>query len=113
MSPKPTRTHCRRVRRVSDGPSLPVATRVQILSMLCEGSSMRSISHAATVSANTVDRYLVLAGKACTALHDVTVRNVQAQRIQCDEVWSFVGMKEKTAKKKADKDARPANVGDV
>lgn len=92
---------------------LPVATRVQILSMLCEGSSMRSISRVADVSANTVDRYLVLAGKACSAFHDVTVRNLTAKRIQCDEIWSFVGMKEKTAKKKADKDARPANVGDV
>ena len=74
---------------------LPVATRVQILSMLCEGSSMRSIGRVADVSTNTVDRYLVLAGKACSAFHDVTVRNVKAQRVQCDEIWSFVGMKEK------------------
>jgi len=92
---------------------LPVATRIQILSMLCEGSSMRSISRVADVSANTVDRYLVLAGKACSAFHDATVRNVAAKRVQCDEIWSFVGMKEKAAKAKAAKDARPANVGDV
>jgi hypothetical protein len=36
-----------------------------------------------------------------------------AKRVQCDEIWSFVGMKEKAAKAKAAKDARPANVGDV
>ncbi len=92
---------------------LSVATRIQILSMLCEGSSMRSISRVADVSINTVTRYLVLAGKACTEFHDATVRNVKAQRVQCDEIWSFVGMKEKAAKAKASKDNRPANVGDV
>ena len=42
---------------------LPPATRVQILSMLCEGSSMRSIGRVADVSTNTVNRYLVIAGK--------------------------------------------------
>ena len=74
---------------------------------------MRSISRVADVSINTVTRYLVIAGKACTAFHDATAKNVKAQRVQCDEIWSFVGMKEKAAKKKADKAERPANVGDV
>ncbi len=92
---------------------LPLATRIQILSMLCEGSSMRSIGRVANVSTNTVNRYLVLAGKACSAFHDATVRNVKAQRVQWDEIWSFIGMKEKAAKAKASKDARTANVGDV
>ncbi len=43
---------------------LPIAKRVQILSMLCEGSSMRSISRVADVSINTVSALLVDAGKA-------------------------------------------------
>src|SRR4029077_2211171 len=79
---------------------LPVAKRVQILSMLVEGSSMRSISRVVDVSINTVTRYLIVAGHACEAFHDCTVRNVRSQRVQCDEVWSFCGMKEKTAKEK-------------
>jgi uncharacterized protein YerC len=41
---------------------LPLAKRVQILSMLCEGSSMRSISPVAGVSINTVSKLLVEAG---------------------------------------------------
>jgi IS1 family transposase len=72
---------------------------------------MRSISRVVDVSPNTVDRYLILAGQACTRFHDETVRNVRSERVQCDEVWSFVGMKEKTAKARG-KD-RPADVGDV
>ena len=58
---------------------LPLAKRVQILSMLCEGSSMRSISRVADVSINTVTKLLIDAGKACAAFHDEKVRDVKAQ----------------------------------
>ena len=37
---------------------LPLEKRVQILSMLCEGSSMRAISHVVDVSINTVTKAL-------------------------------------------------------
>ena len=72
---------------------LPLKTRVQILTMLCEGSSMRSISRVADVSINTVSKLLVDAGKFCADLHDREVRGVKAKRVQCDEIWSFVGAK--------------------
>ena len=49
---------------------LPLAKRVQILSMLCEGSSMRSISRVADVSINTVYKTLIDAGEACFAYQD-------------------------------------------
>jgi len=68
---------------------LPVAKRVQILFMLCEGSSMRSISRVADVSINTVVKLLVDAGRACTAFHDERVRGLRCRRIQCDEIWAF------------------------
>lgn len=89
---------------------LPIAKRIQILAMLCEGSSMRSISRIADVSINTVAKLLVEAGEACLAIHDETVRNVKANRIQCDEIWSFCYAKAKnvpTAK------AAPEGAGDV
>ena len=74
---------------------LPVARRVQILAMLCEGSSLRSISRVADVSLNTVTKLLIDAGVACAIYHDENVIGVKATRIQCDEVWSFVGAKQK------------------
>src|SRR5438105_11686081 len=74
---------------------LPLAKRVQILAMLCEGSSMRSISRVADVSLNTVDKLLIAAGKVCAAYHDEHVRGVKAQRIPCDEIWSFCYAKAK------------------
>ena len=89
---------------------LPLAKRIQILAMLCEGSSMRSISRVADVSINTVSKLLVEAGEACLILHDDTVRNVKASRIQCDEIWSFCHAK---AKNVATAKAAPEGAGDV
>jgi len=74
---------------------LPLAKRTQILAMLCEGSSMRSISRVADVSINTVSKLLVEAGEACLAVHDEMVRNVKSKRIQCDEIWSFCHAKQR------------------
>lgn len=77
---------------------LPVEQRVQILSMLCEGSSMRSISRVCGVSINTVTKLLIDAGHACAAFHDKRVRNVAAKSVQCDEIWSFSYAKNKNVK---------------
>jgi IS1 family transposase len=77
---------------------LPLATRVQILSMLCEGSSMRSVSRVADVSFNTVAKLLADAGEACAAYHYNTVRRVKARRVQCDEIWSFCYAKDKNVR---------------
>src|SRR5438309_10012247 len=74
---------------------LPLEKRIQILSMLCEGSSMRSISRVGDVSINTVAKLLVHAGKACAAFHDEKVRGVKARRVQVDEIWSFTAAKQK------------------
>ena len=74
---------------------LPLAKRVQILSLLCEGSSMRSISRVCDVSINTVAKILADAGKVCMAFHDEKVRGVTAKRVQVDEIWSFTAAKQK------------------
>jgi IS1 family transposase len=74
---------------------LPIEKRTQILSLLVEGSSLRSISRVADVSINTVTKLLVDAGTACAAFHDNMVRDVKAKRVQCDEIWSFCYSKAK------------------
>jgi IS1 family transposase len=89
---------------------LPIEKRRQILAMLCEGSSMRSIERITGVSINTVSKMLVDAGEACLILHDETVQNVKASRVQCDEIWSFCYAKDKNVP--AAKDA-PEGAGDV
>jgi IS1 family transposase len=89
---------------------LPIETRVQILSMLVEGSSMRSISRVCNVSINTVSKLLVDAGNACAAFHDKAVREVASKNIQCDEIWSFCYAKQKNA---PDAKAAPEIAGNV
>ena len=89
---------------------LPFETRVQILTMLVEGSSMRSISRVCDVSINTVTKLLVDAGKAAAEFHDNAVRNVTTQRVQCDEIWSFSYAKAKNVR---DAKSAPEGAGDV
>jgi IS1 family transposase len=81
---------------------LSVKSRAQMLSMLCEGASMRSVSRLADVSINTVAKLLIDAGKFCADFHDDNVRGVSAKRIQCDEIWSFTYAKQKNVKTATD-----------
>ena len=89
---------------------LSIKARAQMLNMLCEGSSMRSVSRLADVSINTVAKLLIDAGKFCAAFHDDKVVGVKASRIQCDEIWSFTYAK---AKNVAAAKAAPDNAGDT
>jgi len=89
---------------------LATKARAQILHLLCEGTSLRSISRLTGVSINTVNKLLVDAGNACAAYHDDAVRGLKSKRIQCDEIWSFTYAKQKnveTAK------AAPEGAGDT
>src|SRR5438874_2100055 len=89
---------------------LPLAKRAKILTLLCEGMAMRAVARAEDVSFNTVEKLLQDAGAACAEFHDRAVRGVKSQRVQCDEIWSFVHAKAKnvpTAK------AAPQGAGDI
>src|SRR5271169_3681380 len=89
---------------------IPLEKRVQILTMLVEGLSMRSVSRVCGVSINTVTELLVDAGTAAAAFHDEKVRNVAAKAIQCDEIWSFGYAKQKNVKFAK---AAPEGAGDI
>jgi IS1 family transposase len=78
---------------------LSIAKRAQILTLLCEGMSMRSIERVVGCSINTVDKLLRNAGEVTLAYHDEHVRGVKSQRVQCDEIWSFVHAKAKNVPK--------------
>lgn len=63
--------------------------------MLVEGNSLRATSRMADVSINTVTKLLVDVGIAAAKYHDTTIRDVRIRRLQCDEIWCFVGAKSK------------------
>ena len=75
---------------------LTTKKRAQILSMLVEGMSMRSITRITGVSINTVAKLLSDAGEACADYHEWNVRGVKGnRRIEADEIWSFCYAKER------------------
>jgi len=84
--------------------------RAQILHLLCEGQSIRSVSRVTGASKNTITKLLVDTGKACMAYHDENVRDVKAQRVQVDEIWSFTYAKQKNV---ATAKAAPYGAGDT
>src|SRR6185295_4758221 len=76
---------------------LPLAKRAAVVACLVEGNSLRSTCRMTGVAMNTVLKLLAELGTACAAFHNEHVRNIRSQRIQCDEIWQFVGAKQKNA----------------
>lgn len=74
---------------------LSAKQRAQIIHMLVEGNSLRATARMAGVSRNTVDKLLCDVGTACLDFQEQRLRNLSCKHIQCDEIWSFVGMKQK------------------
>lgn len=70
--------------------------RAQIVRALVEGNSIRSTVRITGFAKNTVTKLLVELGAACAAYQNDALRNLPANRIECDEIWSFVGMKDKS-----------------
>src|SRR6266571_4055576 len=87
---------------------LSTEKRASILGMLCEGMSLRATTRLAGVSINTVSKLLVDIGDACAEYQDGAMRGLTCKRLECDEIWSFVGAKAKHVQPE-----HPADWGDV
>ena len=74
---------------------LDATRRAQVIRCLVEGNSIRATVRMAGVAKNTVTKLLVELGAACLEYMDENVRNLSCKRIQVDEMWGFVGCKEK------------------
>lgn len=74
---------------------LSTEKRCQVVRALVEGNSLRSTVRMTGVSMNTVLKLLVDLGCVCTEYQDKAFRNLGCKRLQLDEIWSFVGMKDR------------------
>lgn len=84
--------------------------RVSIVAALVEGCSIRATARMCRASKNTVLKLLAAVGTIAAEEHHARVRGLTSRRIQVDEIWAFVGMKQKNvpAEQKGD-----YGVGDV
>ena len=74
---------------------LSTPKRIAVVSALVEGCSIRATVRMTGVAKNTISKLLLDLGAACDNYQDETLRNLPCRRLQCDEIWSFVGAKDK------------------
>jgi IS1 family transposase len=74
---------------------LDSSKRTAVISALVEGCSVRSTARLTGVSKPTVLRLLVEAGAVASKLQDYMFRNLTCKRVQVDEMWAFIGAKQK------------------
>jgi transposase-like protein/IS1 family transposase len=87
--------------------TVPIEKAVIALKLLLEGSSVRSVERITELHRDTILKLLVVAGEKCEKIMGRYVRNVKVHDVEVDEVWSFLGKKEKRVKPEDDQ-----NLGD-
>lgn len=88
---------------------LPTARKVDVVSHLVEGASVRSTERLTDVSKPTILTLLVRMGEGCDRLHDRFVRDLSIRHIECDEIWSYVQKKKQARVTEKD----PVEFGDA
>ena len=86
---------------------LPRDKQIAVISALTEGCSIRSVERLTGIHRDTIMRLGFRVGEGCAALHDEMMRFVQVNRLELDELWSYVGKKKRKVKQ-----TDPADVGD-
>lgn len=76
--------------------NLPMRQAIQCLKMLLEGMSIRSCERLTGVNRNTLCDLIVNVGERCNAFLKSKLRGLSVKNLEVDEVWSFVGCKERT-----------------
>jgi IS1 family transposase len=69
--------------------------KLAVISGLVEGNSIRSISRMTDVDRNTIASLLLKTGDYCADLMDGSMKNLRCQYVQCDEIWTYVGKKQR------------------
>ncbi len=77
---------------------LSTETRTRILAALCEGASINATSRQTGVSKVTILKLLAEVGQAVLDYQRATLVNLPCKKIQADEIWSFVGCKQKNVR---------------
>lgn len=74
---------------------LPTEKQIAIISALAEGSSIRSIERMTGIHRDTIMRLGVRVGNGCAKVLDAKMRDLSCQQLQLDEIWGFIGKKQR------------------
>lgn len=74
---------------------LSLEKKIQILNCLVEGNSIRSVERMTGVHRDTIMRLAVSVGSVCRKVLDDKLVNLHAEQVECDEIWCYVGKKQK------------------
>jgi IS1 family transposase len=74
--------------------------RTEIIGMLCEGVGQRAVSRLTETDRKTVARLALAIGTGCAELHDRMMVGLHVHRIECDELWAYVGHKRNPQREK-------------
>lgn len=74
---------------------VPLARRVQVINCLVEGNSIRSTERMTGTHRDTICQLLVEVGGGCAKLMDEHMRDLPCRRIEVDEIWAYVGKKQR------------------
>lgn len=74
---------------------LPRDKQITVIAALAEGSSIRSIERMTGINRNTIMNLGLRVGQGCAVLLDAKMRDLSRHYLQFDELWGFIGKKEK------------------
>ena len=74
---------------------VPLARRTQIINCLVEGNSIRSTERLTDTHRDTIMRLMVQVGDGCARLMNEQMHDLPCERIQVDEIWSYVQKKQR------------------
>lgn len=77
---------------------LPFEKKIAAISALAEGTSIRAVERMTGVHRDTIMRLAVRVGQGCAELLDKTMHDLPCRRIQLDEIWGFIGKKQRFTK---------------
>jgi len=89
---------------------LSLEKALSVIKLLVEGCSIRSAERITGVEKRTILSLLLLVGERCENLMRERIRGLEVKNVQCDELWGYVAMKEKT---KARKGIATGRIGDA
>jgi transposase-like protein/IS1 family transposase len=93
--PRCKKTYTEEHSRLFGAMTVPEDKALLAIQLLLEGTSVRSAERISGIHRDTILRLLVVAGERCVELMESRMRNLRCKHLQADELWGFIGKKQR------------------